>query len=76
MLSGINSQKLINKFSCFAVHKALKNISNEIIYNFELRDGKFLLFGKNNCIALKFTTSKTLHCICDVEIKLQNSVDC
>lgn len=74
--SATNSNRPLNKYSCFAVHKALKNISTEIVSISELRDGNLLLLVKNNNIAKKFISTTNLIGVCNVKIELHNNLNC
>lgn len=74
IVKSTDPDKPIGKYSCFAVHRALKMISNQITSINEIRDG-LLLLVKNKLIAKKFTDTKTLHGICNVDIKLHDSLN-
>lgn len=71
VISSLEPNKPLTKFSCFAVQKSLHVICKDIVSISELRDGSLLLLVKNATIAKKFLDyfSKWLTGLCDVEVK-------
>lgn len=69
VISSLEPNKPLTKFSCFAVQKSLHVICKDIVSISELRDGSLLLLVKNATIAKKFLDTKRLTGLCDVEVK-------
>ena len=47
VISAVNPEKKITEYSCFAVHRSLKLITEDILSVSELRDGNLLLLVKD-----------------------------
>uniref|UniRef100_W8B1Q6 Nucleic-acid-binding protein from transposon X-element n=1 Tax=Ceratitis capitata TaxID=7213 RepID=W8B1Q6_CERCA len=71
----LDTKKPLNRYSCFAVHKALKGISSEIDNISELKDGSLLLLVKNDIVANKFLSTKKLADICDINFELHKNLN-
>jgi len=66
IISSNEEGKPLSNFSCFTLHRAIKNISKEIIKIQELKDGNLLVLVKNQTIADKFIKSKELIGLCKI----------
>lgn len=75
VVMATNNEKKLTDFSCFAVHKSIKIISNEIISISEMRDGNLLLLVKDNITAEKFIKTKQLHGLCPITCTLHKSLN-
>ncbi|XP_044572115.1 uncharacterized protein LOC123257364 [Drosophila ananassae] len=74
-IASINTEKTISQFSCFAVHRALKMISKNIVTISNLRDGTLLMLVKSQADADKFINTTELTGICKVQCKLHQALN-
>jgi len=74
-LSSKNFPKTISDYNCFAVHRALKYISKDIISISNLRDGNLLLLVNFREVSAKFIKVTSLPGLYDIECKLHDTLN-
>ncbi len=75
IISTTDPLKPLSSYSCFAIHRAIQQISSQVHSITFLRDGKLLLLVKSSEIAYKFLRVKTLGDICDVSVTFHQSLN-
>ena len=67
--------KKLTEYSCFAVHRALGLISEDVLQITELRDGNLLLLVNNDITAKKFLACKELPTLCKINCSYHKSLN-
>uniref|UniRef100_A0A034V434 Nucleic-acid-binding protein from mobile element jockey n=1 Tax=Bactrocera dorsalis TaxID=27457 RepID=A0A034V434_BACDO len=75
VIESTDPSKPISSYSCFAIHRGIKQISSEVHSISTLRDGKLLILVKSNKIAEKFIKAKQLENVCSISAKLHESLN-
>lgn len=75
-LSTTNAEKPISCYSCFAVHRAIKLISPEVVSISTQCNGSLLLLVRNSVIANKFLEAKELLGVCEISCELPEAMNC
>lgn len=75
ILSAIG-EKNIQSYSCFMVHRSLKQVCPDILSVSELRDGNLLLLTANKRSAEKLLSAKSLPGVCDINCQYHSKLNC